>query len=940
MLILILWMQIITFVVGDHWVSKFREKDCYRCSRYDYENANFSSLVSVSQGEIVIGARNTVYKIEFGYQKVTPFNDEVPVSSNSAYQNCIDSGRTEQDCQNYYKVLVKITDNDLMLCGTSSFQPMCDIRHLSDLNYKSRDHVLSGDTICPSDPNTATSVIVLESDRTVGFSATCIDECNDYQISRINLLPGSLSFNGRTMRTTDWLNRPTFVYSFEEGEYVYFLFYETAIEVKTEQVYSRVARICKNDIGSGQEYFSNYFLSFSKARIYCTSNKPGEPPFDHNEIGGAFYKDRVLYAVFSGQRNVRTGSILCSYQIKDIDAVFSGPYLSYDNSNREWITTENQPFSCSNKKSINVAATQTMMERAISQSEPLYYTQTETRLTSVAVITKHVGERDHTIIYAGSEEGYVVRVGLEAGLTGVTHYSIVKTAPRGAVISLSISQDTNIIYALSNSWVIKIPTSLEDACQHAATCSECLDLYYPYCSWCKTTNEMRCVASQSECLVSDLVRPTETCLPLPTFREKPAKVTAARGTPVTLLCSGRDGEAGRWRREDGAPITRKAVETNRYLMIPSVQLSDMGTYVCTLNNTSGRVSEQGTITVTEKPYFTMQPENISAFEEDINIELQCQAEGSPRPTIQWFKEGANIPDGSEITELGFLKIYRVLKEDEGKYWCTATNSEGHVSSKIGQLVISEGAMEKTEDPPAPPAIPNITMVGMVVAIVVSAVICFVIGLIVHNLYRKHRKKRESDVSQTPGGHVFDGRVHTRGPWTPVNTLPYQMCRPEEWRDSGMFSCPYPSTLVPPPLPLRSELLTQLPNMDSALLEEDEAPPAYDDRDSPPLLPPTPASLQAPMCFPPARYTPTHFNTCPNHQGVTYCGVAPPCTSSHYTALNSDYAVITQSAPQPTTSSHRQYSMDLRADRSAQNNGQSAPSSRSGPLSPGFVNHVI
>ena len=46
-------------------------------------------------------------------------------------------------------------------------------------------------------------------------------------------------------------------------------------------------------------------------------------------------------------RNVRTGSILCSYQIKDIDAVFSGPYLSYDNSNREWITTENQPFSVS-----------------------------------------------------------------------------------------------------------------------------------------------------------------------------------------------------------------------------------------------------------------------------------------------------------------------------------------------------------------------------------------------------------------------------------------------------------------------------------------------------------------------------------------------------------------------------------------------------------------
>ena len=63
------------------------------------------------------------------------------------------------------------------------------------------------------------------------------------------------------------------------------------------------------------------------------------------------------------------------------------------------------------------------------------------------------------------------------------------------------------------------------------------------------------------------------------------------------------------------------------------------------------------------------------------------------------------------------------------------------------------------------------------------------------------------MTQTPGGHVFDGRVHTRGPWTPVNTLPYQMCHAEEWRgDSGMFSsCPYPNTMLqnPPPLPLRS-----------------------------------------------------------------------------------------------------------------------------------------
>ena len=59
----------------------------------------------------------------------------------------------------------------------------------------------------------------------------------------------------------------------------------------------------------------------------------------------------------------------------------------------------------------------------------------------------------------------------------------------------------------------------------------------------------------------------------------------------------------------------------------------MGMYMCVLNNTSGKVSVRGFLEVTEAPHFIMQPENISAFEEDINIELQCQATGSPKPEV-------------------------------------------------------------------------------------------------------------------------------------------------------------------------------------------------------------------------------------------------------------------------------------------------------------------
>ena len=47
-----------------------------------------------------------------------------------------------------------------------------------------------------------------------------------------------------------------------------------------------------------------------------------------------------------------------------------------------------------------------------------------------------------------------------------------------------------------------------------------------------------------------------------------------------------------------------------------------------------------------------------------------------------------MPDGSEKTKEGFLKIYRVLKEDEGLYWCEAENEVDVVISREAYLTIS------------------------------------------------------------------------------------------------------------------------------------------------------------------------------------------------------------------------------------------------------------
>ena len=98
-----------------------------------------------------------------------------------------------------------------------------------------------------------------------------------------------------------WLNVPDFVGSIETDNFAYFFFRETAVEYSNcgKTVYSRVARVCKNDQGGGQLMLKDTWTTFLKARLNCSL--PGEFPFYYNEIQSiAFLEDeRIFYATFT-----------------------------------------------------------------------------------------------------------------------------------------------------------------------------------------------------------------------------------------------------------------------------------------------------------------------------------------------------------------------------------------------------------------------------------------------------------------------------------------------------------------------------------------------------------------------------------------------------------------------------------------------------------------
>lgn len=122
------------------------------------------------------------------------------------------------------------------------------------------------------------------------------------------------------------LLEPNFVGSFDIGDFVYFFFREHAVEYINcgKAVYSRVARVCKNDRG-GKYMISQNWATYLKARMNCSISS--EFPFYFNEIQSVYKMpndDTKFYATFTTNTNGLIGSAVCSYDIRDINAAFEG----------------------------------------------------------------------------------------------------------------------------------------------------------------------------------------------------------------------------------------------------------------------------------------------------------------------------------------------------------------------------------------------------------------------------------------------------------------------------------------------------------------------------------------------------------------------------------------------------------------------------------------
>ncbi|XP_067825523.1 uncharacterized protein [Heptranchias perlo] len=194
------------------------------------------------------------------------------------------------------------------------------------------------------------------------------------------------------------------------------------------------------------------------------------------------------------------------------------------------------------------------------------------------------------------------------------------------------------------------------------------------------------------------------------FIGQPRNVIARKGDSTTLQC----------RPPFSRPPARVSWFKNNYilnswenphlvskedgdLIFSSVQESDDGVYFCRASNphvsrtvTSQRVS----LKVLVLPTVTVYPK-VNKVLLGSGATLHCQAEGSPAPSVVWYKGDQPIKAGRRMF-LGFqnltLYISRVIKRDEDLYICEATNLVGRSSqSAILTVTVAPVIVSFTND---------------------------------------------------------------------------------------------------------------------------------------------------------------------------------------------------------------------------------------------------
>uniref|UniRef100_A0A8C1PID9 Sema domain, transmembrane domain (TM), and cytoplasmic domain, (semaphorin) 6D n=1 Tax=Cyprinus carpio TaxID=7962 RepID=A0A8C1PID9_CYPCA len=405
------------------------------------------------QHMLYIAARDHVFVVNLttAVDKIIP--QQILTWRSTDVSKCAVRGRNSDECYNYIKVLVPRNDETLFACGTNALNPACRNYRLRTLEQVGQE--LLGQARCPFESRQS-NVGVFAGGHF--YSATVTDfQASDAVIYR------SLGGEGRPVLRTvkydsKWLREPHFLHAVEYGNYVYFFFSEIAVEHTGagKVVYSRVARVCKNDSGGSSRVLDRHWTSFLKARLNCSV--PGDTFFYFDVLQSLtsvlqINQRPAVVGVFTTQTNSIPGSAVCGFYLDDIERVFNGKFKEQKNSDSVWTPVpeehvpEPRPGSCAGEGS------------ASSYSSSVQFPD------SVLSFIK-----THPL--------------MDESVSAINSQPLITSTAKRTVLGLELDKEHHALFVAFSSCIIRVP--LSRCAQHTTCKRRCLHTHDPYCIWLRT----------------------------------------------------------------------------------------------------------------------------------------------------------------------------------------------------------------------------------------------------------------------------------------------------------------------------------------------------------------------------------------------------------------------------------------------------------------------
>ncbi|XP_026835817.1 semaphorin-1A isoform X1 [Drosophila erecta] len=523
-MILLITLSGLTIVAG--WMPDVRPdlqtKQDKVLAHFIGNSTDYFKILDHNDEFVLVGAKDVIYNVSLnGLKEIARLEWH---STDADRELCALKGKHEWDCHNYLRVYALRPNGEVLLCGTNSYKPRC--RHYTPVEVSSEEAGSAGHAhamryevsrdveaqgLCPYSPAHNSTYAFANGHL---YSATVADfSGGDPLIYRENLRTEQYDLKQ--------LNQPDFVGAIERNGFVLFFFRELSMEFMNfgKAVYSRVARVCKNDRGGPYSHGKSW-TSFLKARLNCSV--PGEFPFYFDEIQAISPivesgSKSLIYAVFTTSVNAIPGSAVCAFNVDDILAAFDGEFKSQKDSQSQWLPVEREqvpkprPGQCVEDSrtltsiAVNFIKNHPLMEDAVPavHGRPLLTkVNLHHRLTAIAVHpqVKSLSGAYYDVIYSGTDDGKVTKfINILSTHPNSTDrlktvvISEMQVLPLGTPIrELVISTSKNSLVVVSDGSLVSVPLH---HCSHIVDCLGCLSLQDPICAWDLQTHECKNLAT-------------------------------------------------------------------------------------------------------------------------------------------------------------------------------------------------------------------------------------------------------------------------------------------------------------------------------------------------------------------------------------------------------------------------------------------------------------